>query len=194
MSGKLLNPSLMWLYLRVEHHWGALFGKAVAFIANIKLGWKGLTKTNTLAYYQHLLIMDIKSFITLGPSVNVIKLFSSANKLECFSFANLFSTVWSLQVKLVGYHRGEPLKDSQLILALTLLKNIKATWKCISRTNSVSYLALSKGQIKKSQNIDYLCQYNIYFFTLFIIVSSQNMKLQGKMSVSRMKPGLSLLL
>ncbi len=27
--------------------------------------------TNTLAYYENLLIMDVKSFITLGPGVHV---------------------------------------------------------------------------------------------------------------------------
>jgi hypothetical protein len=34
---------------------------------NITLGWKGLPWTNTLAYQEHLQIMDVKSFKTLGP-------------------------------------------------------------------------------------------------------------------------------
>jgi hypothetical protein len=44
--------------------------------AIIRLGWKGLPGTNTLAYYENSLITDRKSFITLGPGGNVIKLFS----------------------------------------------------------------------------------------------------------------------
>jgi hypothetical protein len=38
-----------------------------ALAANIRLGWKGFSATNTLAYYEHLLIAAIKSFITFGP-------------------------------------------------------------------------------------------------------------------------------
>ncbi len=40
---------------------------AYASLASIGLGWKGLSGTNTLAYYNHLSIVDVKSFITLGP-------------------------------------------------------------------------------------------------------------------------------
>ncbi len=47
----------------------ASLGYVQALLANIRLGWKGLPETinaqNT----------DKKSFITLGPGVNVIKLF-----------------------------------------------------------------------------------------------------------------------
>ncbi len=35
--------------------------------AFVKLGYKSLIGTNTLAYYESLLIMDKKRFITLGP-------------------------------------------------------------------------------------------------------------------------------
>ncbi len=37
---------------------------------NIKLDLKGLPWTNTLAYYDHSYLMDIKSFITLDPEHN----------------------------------------------------------------------------------------------------------------------------
>ena len=40
---------------------------AYASLTSIGLGWKGLPGTNTLAYYNHLSIVDVKSFITLGP-------------------------------------------------------------------------------------------------------------------------------
>jgi hypothetical protein len=36
--------------------------------ANITLGWKGLSGTNPLAYYEHLYIAAVKGFIKLGPS------------------------------------------------------------------------------------------------------------------------------
>jgi hypothetical protein len=35
----------------------------LALPANIRLGWKGLPETNTLAYYNNPLITDVKSFI-----------------------------------------------------------------------------------------------------------------------------------
>ncbi len=38
---------------------------APALLANNRLGWNGLTRTNTLAYYEHLLITAIKTFIAL---------------------------------------------------------------------------------------------------------------------------------
>jgi len=40
-------------YPRVEHLKGASFGLAPAFLANIKLGWKGLFRTNALAYWAY---------------------------------------------------------------------------------------------------------------------------------------------
>jgi hypothetical protein len=51
-------------------------GKALlALLSNIRHGWKGMLGTSTLAYYEQFKITDDKSFITLGPGVNIIKLF-----------------------------------------------------------------------------------------------------------------------
>ncbi len=55
------------------------FGQALAFHANIRLGRKRLPVTNTLTFYTHSEIMNMKSFTTLGPVPNVIKLFTAAN-------------------------------------------------------------------------------------------------------------------
>jgi len=44
---------------------GTSIEKAPALLGNIRLGWKGLPRTNTPAYYKHLYITAIKSFITL---------------------------------------------------------------------------------------------------------------------------------
>ncbi len=33
----------------------------------IRLDWKALSGTNTVAYYEYLYILDVKSFLTLGP-------------------------------------------------------------------------------------------------------------------------------
>jgi len=46
-----------------------------ALPANIRLGWKGLPGTNTLAFYEHSSIAEANSFITLRPGPNIIKLF-----------------------------------------------------------------------------------------------------------------------
>ncbi len=51
---------------------GASLGYAPVLLANIRLGWKGLPATNTLADYKHLKITDVKRFITLGP-VDVVQ-------------------------------------------------------------------------------------------------------------------------
>ncbi len=42
-------------------------GQVPALQTDSWLGWKVLPWTNTLAYYEHLWITAIKSFITLGP-------------------------------------------------------------------------------------------------------------------------------
>jgi hypothetical protein len=36
-------------------------------LANIRLGWKGLPRTNDLAYYEKAELTTVKSFITLAP-------------------------------------------------------------------------------------------------------------------------------
>jgi hypothetical protein len=58
-----VRPVLTQVYLT-----GApLLGKLLALPKNIRLGWKGLSGTNTLAYYKHLYITGFKSFVTLTP-------------------------------------------------------------------------------------------------------------------------------
>jgi hypothetical protein len=39
--------------------------------SNIRLDWKGLPGTNTLAYYEHLCITEEKSFITLAQGQSI---------------------------------------------------------------------------------------------------------------------------
>ncbi len=57
---------------------GASLGKALASPAHIRLGWKGLSGTNTLAYYKNLYFMTVKSFIVQAPGSKIIKHFSSS--------------------------------------------------------------------------------------------------------------------
>jgi hypothetical protein len=83
--------------------------------AIIRLGWKGLPGTNTLAYYENLLITDRKSFITLDPGVNFIKLFPSSltmrpNKLEHVSLETLSSQVIEFEGKARANPIGAPYK------------------------------------------------------------------------------------
>jgi hypothetical protein len=54
----------------VEHPKGASLEWALDLPANIRLGWKGLPGTNTLAYNKNLYITAIKSFIVQGPASN----------------------------------------------------------------------------------------------------------------------------
>jgi hypothetical protein len=41
----------------------SLYGRLVALLAKIRLGYKGLPGTNTLAYEENLSIMPVESFI-----------------------------------------------------------------------------------------------------------------------------------
>jgi hypothetical protein len=43
-----------------------LYGRLLASPTNIRLGWKSLPGTNTLAYYENLYITAIKSSIVLS--------------------------------------------------------------------------------------------------------------------------------
>jgi hypothetical protein len=53
----------------------------LALPANIRLGWKGLPGTNTLAYYKNPLITAVKSFIVQAPDDTIRKLYSTGNLL-----------------------------------------------------------------------------------------------------------------
>jgi hypothetical protein len=53
----------------VEHLIGASLGKAPALPANIRLGWKGLPGTNTLAYYENPYITAVRSFTVQAPGI-----------------------------------------------------------------------------------------------------------------------------
>ncbi len=51
----------------------------------VRLGLKSLTGTNTLAYYENSVIVDVKSFTTLAPEAYVIKLSLQLNNLQYYT-------------------------------------------------------------------------------------------------------------
>jgi hypothetical protein len=62
-----------------EHLSDASFlGRLLVFPANVRLDWKVIASTNTLAYLASSTVMKGKCFITLTPGANVIKLFTAA--------------------------------------------------------------------------------------------------------------------
>ncbi len=64
---------------QLEHLSDASFlGKLLVFPANVRLDWKVIASTNTLAYLASLPVMKEKCFITLTQDVKVIRLFSSS--------------------------------------------------------------------------------------------------------------------
>jgi len=73
--------------------------RLLPYSKNIRLGWKGLTGANTLAYYENSQFTDRKSFITLDPGDDVIKLFSTVAdeeaKLECLSLTSFSGLVFA---------------------------------------------------------------------------------------------------
>jgi hypothetical protein len=42
-------------------------GVSKALPTNIRLGWKGMPRTNTLAYYKNSQITTVKMFYNIGP-------------------------------------------------------------------------------------------------------------------------------
>jgi hypothetical protein len=59
----------------LEHLSDASFlGKLLAFPANVRLDWKVIASTNTLAYLASLTVTKEKCFITVTPGINFIKL------------------------------------------------------------------------------------------------------------------------
>jgi hypothetical protein len=67
-------------HTRVKHLSGApLQGRPLALPTKIRQGWKGLPRTNTLAYYGIPYIAAIKIFIVRAPLANVIKLFTAVS-------------------------------------------------------------------------------------------------------------------
>ncbi len=69
---------------------GALLGQAPGLHENIGLGWEGLPGTNTLAYYEHLSIMAVKSFVTSGS------FFGAATGTITFSKKNILASLQKL--------------------------------------------------------------------------------------------------
>jgi hypothetical protein len=70
----------------VEHLKGVSQGKALAFIGNIRRGWRDQPDKNTLAYYEYSKIMTVKSFVTLGYRANFKK--KNLSKYTDFSFVS----------------------------------------------------------------------------------------------------------
>ncbi len=61
----------------MKHLSGApLKGRLLALPTNIRLGRKGLQRTNTLAYNEKSYLTAVNSFITFATCVNPIKLFT----------------------------------------------------------------------------------------------------------------------
>jgi len=50
---------------------------------NLRLGWRGLSRANTLAYCEYSCMGHVKSFIRLRPGVLKIN-FSLASQIKCF--------------------------------------------------------------------------------------------------------------
>jgi hypothetical protein len=54
----------------------SFLGKLLMFPENVRLDWKVIASTNTLAYLASSTVTKEKCFITLTPGPNIIKLFT----------------------------------------------------------------------------------------------------------------------
>ncbi len=57
-------------------------GRLQPYSQTLRLGWTGLKGTNTLAYYEHPLITNVKSFITTGPRRNIESYLKSLDPIK----------------------------------------------------------------------------------------------------------------
>jgi hypothetical protein len=55
-------------------------GRLLALLANIRLGWKDLPGTNTLAYYGNPYFTAVISFMILAPGCIDLKIVAANNK------------------------------------------------------------------------------------------------------------------
>jgi hypothetical protein len=80
---------------------GAPFkGSPLALPTNIRLGWKGLPGTNTLAYYENWQITAVKSFIGLAQAY----FWQSANEAKRFYKIDTRSQSYSILIPSEIYH------------------------------------------------------------------------------------------
>ncbi len=77
VSGKPFQPRLLIASNAGAYPFGfSTLGHSPALLTNIRLGCKGLPRTNAQAYYGHLKITVVKSFITLEPE-HVVSMFKN---------------------------------------------------------------------------------------------------------------------
>jgi hypothetical protein len=74
----------------VEHLESASLRYAPAQPTNIRLGWKGLPGTNTLAYYENPNIRAVKSFIELTPVYIITLITAVINSVSIFVIISHF--------------------------------------------------------------------------------------------------------
>jgi hypothetical protein len=84
-------------YIRVEHLKGASLRQALVLPTNIRLGWKGLTGPNTLAYCKNPLITTVKSFIVQAPGQQIRPVVNFTNILRAaFSYKSFLRSFYVL--------------------------------------------------------------------------------------------------
>jgi hypothetical protein len=70
VTGRPFQPNLMF-----EGKARSLPRWDLPILTNIRLGWKGLQRTNTLAYYEHSKITAVKGLTILGSGFDLITTF-----------------------------------------------------------------------------------------------------------------------
>ncbi len=88
--------------------------------------------------------LRLKSFITMTPRTNVIKLFTAVsnefpNKLECCLLSSLSSQAYCLRARPGAYPRVEHLKGVSLGWASTLPANTIQSWRGLQGANTLTY-------------------------------------------------------
>ncbi len=144
-----------------------LQGRLLNLPTNNRLDWKGLLGIKLSSFLQKFVNHGQKSFITLGPGVNVIKLFCPQfayfrNRLECFSQASFFSLVKCLWANQGACPRLEHLKDASFGQGPALPSNNRLGWKGLPGTES-SFLRKSVNYDEIFFNIDSRYQCDNFF-------------------------------
>jgi hypothetical protein len=82
-----------WSLTQVKHlSSAAVYYRLLVLQTDIRIGWKGLPRTNTIAYYEYSQITAVKSLINFKSRSQAYQTFNGhnlRNKLECLSMAGL---------------------------------------------------------------------------------------------------------
>jgi hypothetical protein len=138
---------------------------------NITLGWKVLTRTNTLAYYKHSKITTVKSFIRLGTGGCIKKLFYSPYKF-CTVLSKRVThfhpiLIYSRKARNLSFKWRPIMGSTKISSGFDLKYDTRVKVNATDKHSSLHFYGINCGS-KKLNNTGYICQsYNTSDFVKY---------------------------